>query len=244
MIESSQSDIYDPAFVKSVFDRCSRTYILFSTVLSFGFTEIWRRQCARSLPQPDTDDRVCYDLMSGTGEVWPHLLDVHPNTRRIKSVDISDGMYRHALKRLHRMRAHKIEFERADILSTDLEPDCADMVISTFGLKTFNRDQQAQFASLVARILKPGGTFSMIEASDPRGWIFRPIYNFHLRRVLPLIERLFLRGATDFKMIGIYSRNFGSAQNFADDLQQAGLDVTFAKRFFGFATAVYGRKPS
>jgi demethylmenaquinone methyltransferase/2-methoxy-6-polyprenyl-1,4-benzoquinol methylase len=33
------TDIYDPAFVKGVFDRCSRRYILFSTFCSMGFTE-------------------------------------------------------------------------------------------------------------------------------------------------------------------------------------------------------------
>lgn len=42
-------DIYDPAFVKGVFDRCSGTYIRFSWLCSFGFTERWRQQCVAAL---------------------------------------------------------------------------------------------------------------------------------------------------------------------------------------------------
>jgi len=34
-------DIYDPKFVKAVFDRCSDRYIAFSLICSLGFTERW-----------------------------------------------------------------------------------------------------------------------------------------------------------------------------------------------------------
>ena len=42
MTEERGEDIYDPAFVKDVFDRCSGQYIAFSYVCSLGFTERWR----------------------------------------------------------------------------------------------------------------------------------------------------------------------------------------------------------
>jgi demethylmenaquinone methyltransferase/2-methoxy-6-polyprenyl-1,4-benzoquinol methylase len=85
--------------------------------------------------------------------------------------------------------------------------------------------------------------FSLVEASDPRGWIFRPLYLFHLKGVLPLVERLLLKGAQDFALIGRYSTNFGSAEAFARMLRAEGLDVTYRRYFFGCATAVAGRKP-
>lgn len=60
---------------------------------------------------------------------------------------------------------------------------------------------------------------------------------------MPLIERLFLRGAQDFAMIGTYSTNFGDASDFGDMLRAEGLEVEFRPFFFGCATAVSGRKP-
>ena len=195
------------------------------------------------MPAPAEGSAQGYDLMVGTGEVWPHLLQRFDGIKSITAVDISSGMHRLAMERLHAHRAHRIGFIEDDVLASDLPPESADFVVSTFGLKTFNPGQHARLAALIARVLKPGGVFSMIEASDPKGWWLRPLYLFHLRAVLPLIERIFLRGAQDFMMIGTYSTNFGNAAELAAMLRGHGLEVKFSKYFFGCATGVAGRKP-
>ncbi len=237
-------DIYDPAFVKGVFDRCSDRYISFSGLFSFGFTERWRRQCVEALPLAAGAVAEGYDLMAGTGEVWPHLLRRHAGIRRVTAVDISSGMHRLALERLHRERAHRIDFVEDDVLRSQLPAESCDFVVSTFGLKTFNPAQHQALAELVARTLRPGGVFSFIEASDPRGWWLRSLYLLHLKVLLPLVERTLLRGAQDFAMIGTYTSNFGDARGFADMLRAQGLEVEFRSYFFGCATGVSGRKPA
>ena len=63
-----------------------------------------------------------------------------------------------------------------------------------------------------------------------------------LKVVLPLIERIFLRGAQDFAMIGTYSTNFGNAVEVAAMLRERGLEVEFSRYVFGCATGVAGRK--
>ncbi|MEQ1953724.1 class I SAM-dependent methyltransferase [Mesorhizobium yinganensis] len=236
-------DIYDAQFVKGVFDRCSGKYIWFSLVCSFGFTERWRQQCVGMLPDTIAAGATGYDLMAGTGEVWPHLLKRFPDIDAIIAVDISSGMHQRAMQRLHAHRAHRIAFIEDDVLKSDLREASADFVISTFGLKTFNPEQHRRLAKLIARCLKPGGVFSMVEASDPKGWWLRSLYLFHLKVVLPTIERIFLRGAQDFAMIGTYSTNFGDASAFAGMLREEGLEVEYRRLFFGCATAVAGRKP-
>jgi demethylmenaquinone methyltransferase/2-methoxy-6-polyprenyl-1,4-benzoquinol methylase len=235
-------DIYDPDYVRDVFDRCSGKYIAFSTVCSLGFTERWRRKCVKMLADLPASARG-YDLMAGTGEVWPHLLRAHPEIDAITAVDISPGMHRRAMDRLHAMRAHKIAFIEDDVLASDLPDESADFIVSTFGLKTFNVEQHERLAGLTARVLKPGGRFAFIEASDPKGWALRPLYLFHLKSVLPAVERFFLRGAQDFAMIGTYSTRFGDASGFARMLGDAGLNVDFRRFFFGCATGVCGQKP-
>jgi ubiquinone/menaquinone biosynthesis C-methylase UbiE len=242
LTDPSPADIYDPNFVKGVFDRCSGKYIAFSYACSFGFTERWRRQCVGSLTEPADAMPVVFDLMAGTGEVWPHLLKRWPQLSSITAIDISSGMHKRALERLHKHRAHKINFIEDDVLASQLPENSADLIVSTFGLKTFNLEQHAKLARLVARALKPGGSFAFIEASDPKGWILRPLYRLHLRGLLPLVERLFLNGAQDFTMIGDYSENFGNASGFAEALSSEGLEVAYHRYFFGCATGVSGTK--
>lgn len=234
--------IYDPGFVRDIFDRCSGKYIAFSYICSMGFTERWRKQCVAALDL-GPEARCGYDLMAGTGEAWPHLLAARPDIERIIAVDISSGMHRRALERLHAMRAHKIDFIEDDVLASDLPDASADFIVSTFGLKTFNARQHRALAALVSRVLKPGGRYAFIEASDPKGWWLRPLYLFYLKVVLPLIERLLLRGAQDFSMIGTYTTTFGDADQFTTMLRDAGLEAQFRKAFFGCATIACGYKP-
>ncbi len=236
-------DIYDPEYVKDVFDKCSDTYIRFSYLCSMGFTERWRKQCVAALPVSSIPLKQGYDLMAGTGEVWPHLLKRLPNVETITAIDISAGMHKRAIDRIGTFTSQKIDFIEDNLFESALEDASADFVVSTFGLKTFNPAQHSELAALIARILKPGGSFSLIEASDPKGWMLRPLYLFHLKRILPAIEYLFLAGAQDFSLIGKYSTNFGNAKNFADMLRSNGLEVEYKTYFFGCATGVCGRKP-
>lgn len=239
---TKHGDIYDPAYVADLFDRCSSNYRWWSAISSFGFIYIWRRQCVALLAPPGPG-ALAVDLMAGTGEVWPHLLRRIPDLATITALDISHRMHLEAVARLHGGYADRITHLEANALETDLPSDHADLLVSTFGLKTFNAAQQSLLAQQIARILKPGGQFAMIEASDPKGWLLRPLYRLYLDRLLPQIERFVLKGAHDFSMIGAYTRGFGSCADMADALRAAGLSVTLKRHFFGCATSVSGSKP-
>ncbi len=236
-------DIYSPAFVKDLFDRCSTAYRFWSQIASFGFVWRWRRQCIDALPEFESKNSIGADLMTGTGECWAYLLKRRPGIHRITAVDISTGMIERAIDRLHRSRQENIAVVNADVFKADLPASSFDFVICVFGLKTFNVEQHRLFARELARILKPGGVFSLIEASDPRDWVFRPLYQFYLTRCLPLVERFVLRGAQDFSMLGIYARNFQDCRQMKGFLAAEGLDTVYRSFFFGCATGVVGRKP-
>ncbi len=251
-----EEDIHDPAFVAALFDRCSARYRWWSQVASFGMIAMWRRRVAARLagarqmgrihhglvgPEPAAAPHIV-DLMAGTGEVWRHLDRWFP-TARITAIDISPGMHEQAKARLHRRRSDRISHQTGDALSCPLPDATADLVISSFGLKTLSPAQQRALAQEIARLLRPGGAFALIEASDPRGWVLRPLYRVYLDRVLPLIERLFLNGARDFAMIGTYTQVFGSCAGFAEALREVGLIATQERHFFGCATSVAGLRP-
>ncbi len=242
MATDPSADIYAPAFVADLFDRCSGNYRWWSAVASFGFTFIWRRQCVGLLMPDQPKGAKVIDLMAGTGEVWPHLLRRFPDLGTITAIDISHQMHLHAVNRLHGPRAKRITHFEANALTADLPGLQADMVVSTFGLKTFNKDQQTILARQIATLLKPGGTFALIEASDPKGRVLRPMYRFYLDRLMPIIERLFLKGAHDFSMIGAYTNRFEDCSHMAAALRAEGLDVTIGRHFFGCATSVSGTR--
>ena len=92
------------------------------------------------------------------------------------------------MERLHQDRTDRITHPEVNFLDSDLPDGFADCAVSSFGLKTLSPMQQAVFARELARILRPGGTFSLVEAADPKGCALRPLYRLYLERILPVIE--------------------------------------------------------
>lgn len=235
-------DIYDVGYVRDLFDRVSTTYGYTNYLASFGFTERWRKQCIEMLG-PLAPDAVGFDLMCGRGETWTQLFRKHAGIKTLKGLDISPQMINGAREQAERIASAEIELLERDVFANNIDSAGADFVISTFGVKTFNSEQLRQLAVEIARILKRGGRFSLVEVSEPKGWLLRPLYMFYLLRIMPIIEKLFLGYSYGFGMIGVYVGKFGDCTELMSYLAAQGLQVGYRKYFYGCASGVSGVKP-
>lgn len=235
--------MYDPQFVRGLFDEMSRTYGVVNFVSSFGFCRRWRRQCLRGI-QIDAPGHAV-DLMTGMGELCPDLSRSVGETGQITAIDSSPVMCDAARRQAGRLAQQlaAIEIIEADALACPLPDGSADYVCSSFGLKTFSAGQVAVLAAEVARILRPGGRFSFVEISMPSARWLRWPYLFYLRFAIPLIGRLFSGNPENYRMLGVYTQAFGDCRNVARAFAAAGLDVESRSYFFGCATGITGAKP-
>ena len=101
---------------------------------------------------------------------------------------------------------------KENVFGNSIPGQCADRVISRFGLKTFNSEQLKQLADEINRILKPEGRFSLIDVSVPKSKILRFFYMFYLKNVIPILGWLFPGNPSAYKMLGIYTQKFGDAK--------------------------------
>lgn len=214
------------------------TYGYVNLISSFGFTARWRRQAVVGLPLGSAACVV--DLMSGMGELWRSLATGLQASATVVGVDISPEMARRSPRTWH----FAVEVRVEDVLTWHPESAFADVVISSFGLKTFDHQQQRRLAYTVAQLLKPGGAYSFIEISVPPFLPLRAAYIFYLKSVIPLLGKLLLGNPDCYRMLGVYTEAFGNAAHFADCLREAGLQVIQVSHFFGCATGVKGVKPS
>ncbi|MDW7691592.1 class I SAM-dependent methyltransferase [Flammeovirgaceae bacterium SG7u.111] len=240
-MKSLNKDIYDPQFVKGMFDRMSKTYGVANYVSSFGFTARWRRQCVNDLPEIDQAS-VGYDLMSGMGEAWGDIQRKVLSEGKIIAVDISDDMNKKAAEHTKRLKVKNVELLKMNVLNDEIPSDSADFIISTFGIKTFSLEQQEQLAKTISRVLKPRGAFSLAEVSEPNGWFLKFFYMLYLKRIIPFIGKYFLGNAEDYRMLGVYCEEFKDSRSMLEFLRREGLEVSFRSYFFGCATGVVGRK--
>ena len=149
-------------------------------------------------------------------------------------------MLRHARARLGRRPDGRVEVLEGDVLELGLPAASADAILCLFGVKTLSVADRARFAAELARVLRPGGRFSLIEVSVP-GWMpLRVAYLFYLKRVIPILGRLLLGNPENYRMLGFYTERFGDCRALVPVLRAAGLEAHFVESFFGCATGVVG----
>lgn len=232
-------EIYDDNFVKSLFDRMSKTYGITNYISSVGFTERWRKKCVKGINWTD-DMKVGYDLMSGMGESWNLILK--ESNIKIIGLDISSEMNTMARENLTRHKNWQVEILEQNVLNSDIKSESGDFIISTFGLKTFSVDKQKTLAKEMSRILRTGGQISLIEISEPENTLLKIPYMFYLKYIIPTIGRLFMGNSSDYNMLGVYCQNFKNCHQFKSFLEEEGLNVKVTNHFFGCATGIVGYK--
>lgn len=235
-------EIYEPKFVENLFDKMSGSYAYMNYITSFGFSERWRKQCAEDLHIEDK--KVIVDLMTGMGECWKHVLNKNTiNSQLILiALDFSSEMIKQAEKNKLKFPHSKITILKEDVFHNSIENESADYIISGFGLKTFNAEQLNALANEIDRLLKPNGTFSLIDVSVPKNNILKFFYLFYLKNVIPLLGRLFLGSPETYKMLGIYTEAFGNSNNAFQIFKRDNFEVEYINYFYGCASGIKGKK--
>lgn len=218
----------------------SRTYGVANYLTSFGFTERWRRQCVEAIDWSD-QCLMGYDLMSGMGEIWESVIARAVPGTTIRGVDISPGMNARAIDQIKRNADWDLGVIQADALHSNLPDASADFIVSSFGLKTFSKDQLIRLAQETGRLLRPGGQFAFVEIARPGGAL-QPLFMFYLKLVVPVIGKWFMKDAASYRMLGVYTERHGDASGFAAALKATGLVVNHQRLFFGCACLVSGMK--
>ncbi|HEX2756523.1 MAG TPA: class I SAM-dependent methyltransferase, partial [Candidatus Limnocylindrales bacterium] len=181
----------------------SGSYERTNLITSFGFSRRWRLQAVGRLDLRAGD--AVHDWMTGMGEGWSPILDRVGGPGRLVAVDLSAGMLGHARRRLERHPDGRVEVIEGDLLELGLPSASADAVVCLFGVKTLSVPDRARFAAELARVLRPGGRYSLIEVSVP-GWPpLRLAYLFYLKRVIPILGRILLGNPENYRMLGVYT---------------------------------------
>jgi demethylmenaquinone methyltransferase/2-methoxy-6-polyprenyl-1,4-benzoquinol methylase len=216
----------------------SGSYERTNLITSFGFSRRWRLQAVERLGL--RPGMAVQDWMTGMGEGWsPILRRIGPGGSLV-GIDLSAGMLRHARGRLATRPDGRITVIEDDLFEADLGDASADAVLCLFGVKTLRPPDRERFVAELARVLKPGGSYSLIEVSVP-GWLpLRMAYLFYLKRVIPLLGRIL---PENYRMLGIYTERFGDCRQLVPLLRAAGLEAHHAQSFFGCATGVWGSRP-
>lgn len=230
---------YDHLFLKQLFDTMQRSYETVSWICSFGFNQRWRRQLMARLDL--REGMRVGDLMSGAGEMWPHIRQRIGTAGSITAVDFSPQMAATARTRLTKQSGNITVLEE-DGLRSSIATGSLQALVCCYGVKTLAAHEQALFVQETSRVLQNHGLFGLVEISTPRHQLLRWPYLVYLRFVVPLVGRLFLADPLSYRMLAHYTEAFGNCRNLEQIFAANGFEVHYFELFGGCASGLIGMK--
>ncbi len=224
--------------VTRMFDTISGEYDRLNRVISFGTDVRWRKRVV-SILTPKKPSRIL-DIATGTGDLAIALKET--GAEQIVGLDISPGMLDIGKQKVQELNLDQtIEMVIGDSEQLNYEEGYFDAATVAFGVRNFENLKQG--LSEIYRVLKPGGTFVVLETSVPTRFPFKQGYYFYSRYLLPVIGRIFSRDRSAYRYLSESAASFPYGEAFNNILKEIGfIGIECRPQTFGVASIYVARK--
>lgn len=222
--------------VKDIFSNIAKKYERFNAVSSFGTYKAWLAGMMRQAPIAPDDDVL--DIAGGTGDVTFSVARAK-RPRHIQCTDLVNEM-------LDVARAHyaagkscgvPVDFEVVDAQDIPYADASYDAVTMAYGIR--NMPDRPRALAEMFRVLKPGGALVCLEFSTPPNAIWRTLYTFYLKHLIPFWGGLITGDREGFVYLSRSIQAFPDQQGLAAMMEQAGFTNVTWKNYTGGIAAVH-----
>ncbi|MFC0600179.1 ubiquinone/menaquinone biosynthesis methyltransferase [Streptomyces palmae] len=220
--------------VHGIFQKIAGYYDRMNWVMTLGRHEKWCREVAARVAPPAGGQLL--DLATGTGVIALAAARRYP-TATVTGADFSEEMLRRARTK---PGANRVRWQHADATDLPFEDESFDGITEGYLLRnvsdldTVLREQH--------RVLKPGGRMVILETCPPSG-ITKPVMNWGVRTVVPLLGQMVARDRSSYSYLESSTLAFESPQQIARMLKELGFkDIGWRKKFFGTNVILWATK--
>ena len=224
--------------VTQMFDAISSNYDGLNRVISFGIDIKWRNRVVAILKKKNPNKIL--DIATGTGDLAINL--VKTGAEQVIGLDISKGMLEIGKKKVaDKGLDSTIEMIVGDSENLTFEDHTFDAVTVAFGVRNFENLEKG--LAEIYRVLKPSGTFIILETSVPTKAPFKQGYWFYTKNILPLIGKLFSKDRSAYTYLSESAAVFPHGQAFNNILGKIGFIAMENKpQTFGVASIYVATK--
>jgi demethylmenaquinone methyltransferase/2-methoxy-6-polyprenyl-1,4-benzoquinol methylase len=208
--------------VGEVFSSVAGKYDLMNDLMSLGVHRLWKRYLVGTSGVAK-GDRVL-DLAGGTGDIAALLHERVGPEGEVVIGDINAAMLGVGRDRLtDRGLVQGLRWVQLNAEALPFPDNHFDLVTIAFGLR--NVTDKAAGLREMQRVLKVGGRALVLEFSQVRPQWFRPVYDFHSFKVLPVLGKLFANDPDSYQYLAESIRKHPDQAT----LQQMMVDAGFAR---------------
>ena len=210
-----------------------------NSLISFNQHKTWRKKAQRLMKVEEGQKAL--DVCCGTGD-WTIALceEVGPNGH-VTGLDFSQNMLSVARHKLEQLEIKNVDLDHADAMNMPYPDNTFDRVSIGFGLR--NVPDYLKVLKEMHRVLKPGGTVTCLETSQPSIPGFSQLFFFYFRFIMPVFGKLFAGSYKEYVWLYESTRTFPDKQTLADLFREAGfVNVTVTPLTGGIAAIHQGTK--
>ena len=224
--------------VTQMFDAISGNYDGLNRVISFGIDIKWRNRVVAILKKRNPTKIL--DIATGTGDLAINL--VKTGAEQIIGLDISKGMLEVGKKKVTEKGLDTtIEMVVGDSENLPFEDHTFDAITVAFGVRNFENLEKG--LAEIYRVLKPSGTFVVLETSVPTKSPYKQGYWFYTKSILPLIGKMFSKDRSAYTYLSESAAVFPYGQAFNNILGKIGFIAMENKpQTFGVASIYVASK--
>jgi demethylmenaquinone methyltransferase/2-methoxy-6-polyprenyl-1,4-benzoquinol methylase len=226
------SDLSKKEQVTKMFDTISGEYDNLNRVISFGIDIKWRDKVVKIVDEAQPKNIL--DIATGTGDLAISLAKT--SATQIIGLDISAGMLEVGKVKIKSKKLdNKIEMIIGDSENLPFDDNTFDAITVAFGIRNFETLEKG--LADILRVLRPGGTFVILETSVPTKTPYKQGYAFHSKVILPMVGKLFSKDKTAYTYLSDSANVFPFGEKLNNILRKVGfINVEDLPQTFGVAT--------
>jgi len=238
VIPYKDSELGKKEQVTKMFDAISINYDGLNRVISFGIDIKWRKRVVAILKIKKPT--IILDIATGTGDLAINLVET--GAEKIIGLDISSGMLEVGKNKVaNKNLENVIEMVVGDSEDLPFQEDSFDAVTVAFGVRNFETLNKG--LEEIYRVLKPNGTFVVLETSVPTKTPYKQGYRFYTKYILPTIGKIFSKDRSAYAYLSESAAVFPHGESFNNILRKIGfIDVADKPQTFGVASIYIATK--
>ena len=219
-------------YVRTLFDAIAQRYDLMNRLMTLGRDAAWRRTAVAAVIEPET--RTVLDVGAGTGDLSLAVAEAMSEGGRIVALDFAAEMLGVARAKLQRRVAGQdgrpavVVFPvQADALALPLRADTCDALVTAFTVRNL-ADLDGALAEF-RRVLRPGGRLASLEITSPTLPVFRTLFRYYFRQVVPLVGAAVAGSGAAYRYLPASVQAFLSRRQLQRRFQAAGFAHVVAR---------------
>lgn len=221
--------------VHKVFENIYGKYDKMNSIISFRRHKAWRKDVMKRMKVKKGSKAL--DLCTGTGDWAIALADYVGDSGQVIGLDFSKNMLSIAEEKLSEEHEDFLEFVYGNAMDLPYEDHSFDYVTIGFGLR--NVPDYMTVLKEMYRVVKPGGVVVCLETSQPTMPVFRQLYYFYFRHIMPRLGRLFAKSYEEYAWLHESAKDFPDKKELEEMFYEVGFKKVKTKSYTAGVAAMH-----